>query len=80
MTALASPGAVVYPACPACRGDELRQAVPQAFGVLGGQVDLIRPAVDSKLNCLSRLGAVDVVDELDGGGAYQQVPPAASMS
>jgi len=75
MTALATPGAGVYPACPACHGDELLQAVPQAFGVLGGQVDFIRPAVDSELNCFSCLGAVDVVDELDGGGACQQVPP-----
>jgi len=80
LSALATLGARVHRACPACRGDELRQAVPQAFGVFGGQVDLIRPVVDSEADCLGCRGAVDVVDELDDGGACQQCLRVASLS
>ncbi len=71
-TTPATSGAGGSCACPACCGDESSQAVPQAFGVLGGKVDLIRPAIDSETNCLSCLRAVDVVDELDGGSACQR--------
>jgi len=72
-TVVAASGARVCPACPACGGDELRQAVPQAFGVLCGQVDLVRPAVNSESDCLGCRGAVDVVGELDDGDACQRV-------
>ncbi len=43
--------------------------------MLYGQVDLVGLAIQGEADCLSRLRTVDVVNELDGGRAYQLVPP-----